>query len=242
MRRRGSRRAPVKPGKVADVDAAAGRVGGRGAGAAADDHARGRQEEGEAGQGRDAPAGAGRAAGGRAAAPAAVEEAEEAGQGGDAATGGRAAAAEEAARHRRRDAARAGPSKPRTSDRRTPAAEEKPKKKKRKLKKLASRSAETPAADTADATVVRDNWTSRGKVYLSPGVRAGIGILSQRFTSNGTGSLSNYEASTNAFGAQLGLGVYGTRRQVLPARRRRELHVHRRRGASATSIRSTAAP
>jgi hypothetical protein len=91
-----------------------------------------------------------------------------------------------------------------------PAAEEKPSKKKRKLKKLASRSEEAPAADTADATIVKDNWTSRGKIYLSPGVRAGIGILSQRFTSNGTGSLSNYEASTNAFGAQLGLGVYGT--------------------------------
>jgi len=91
-----------------------------------------------------------------------------------------------------------------------PAAEEKPSKKKRKLKKLASRSEEAPASDTADATIVKDNWTSRGKIYLSPGVRAGIGILSQRFTSNGSGSLANYEASTNAFGAQLGLGVYGT--------------------------------
>ena len=97
----------------------------------------------------------------------------------------------------------------------TPAASEeqpaeKPSKKKRKLKKLASRSEESPSSESAEATVVKDNWTSRGKVYLSPGVRAGIGILSQRFTSNGTGSLSNYEASTNAFGAQLGLGVYGT--------------------------------
>ncbi|HEX9104142.1 MAG TPA: hypothetical protein VF997_18145, partial [Polyangia bacterium] len=91
-----------------------------------------------------------------------------------------------------------------------PPPEEKPSKKKRKLKKLASRTDEAAAASSSsEATVVRDNWTSRGKVYLSPGVRAGIGILSQRFTSNGTGSLSNYEASTNAFGAQLGLGVYG---------------------------------
>ena len=32
---------------------------------------------------------------------------------------------------------------------------------------------------------------------------------SQRFTSNGTGTLANYEGSTNAFGAQLGLGVSG---------------------------------
>lgn len=87
---------------------------------------------------------------------------------------------------------------------------EKPSKKKRKLKKLASRTDEAAASESAEATVVKDNWTSRGKVYLSPGVRAGIGILSQRFTSNGTGALSNYEASTNAFGAQVGLGVYGT--------------------------------
>jgi uncharacterized protein YgiM (DUF1202 family) len=87
--------------------------------------------------------------------------------------------------------------------------EEKPKKK-RKLKKLASRSDEAAAAESAEATVVKDNWTTRGKVYLSPGVRAGIGILSQRFTSNGTGSLSNYEGSTNAFGAQVGFGIYGT--------------------------------
>jgi len=87
--------------------------------------------------------------------------------------------------------------------------EEKPKKK-RKLKKLASRSDEAAAEGSADATVVKDNWTTRGKVYLSPGVRAGIGIISQRFTSNGTGTLSNYEGSTNAFGAQLGFGIYGT--------------------------------
>lgn len=81
-------------------------------------------------------------------------------------------------------------------------------KKKRKLKKLASRSDDAAEA-SAEATVVQDNWTSRGHVYVTPGVRAGIGILSQRFTSNGTGTLSNYEASTNAFGAQVGLGVWG---------------------------------
>ncbi len=83
-------------------------------------------------------------------------------------------------------------------------------KKKRKLKKLASRNDEAAAAESADAAVVKDNWSSRGKVYITPGVRAGIAILSQRFTSNGTGALSNYESSTNAFGAQIGLGVYGT--------------------------------
>ena len=92
----------------------------------------------------------------------------------------------------------------------SPPPEEKPSKKKRKLKKLASRNEEAPSSESAEPTVVKDHWTSRGRVYLSPGVRAGIAILSQRFTSNGMGSLSNYEASTNAFGAQLGLGVYGT--------------------------------
>jgi len=90
------------------------------------------------------------------------------------------------------------------------SAEETKPKKKRKLKKLASRSDDESASDSASATVVKDNWTSRGKVYIAPGVRAGIGILSQRFTSNGMGALSNYEGSSNGFGAQVGIGVYGT--------------------------------
>lgn len=89
-------------------------------------------------------------------------------------------------------------------------SEEKPSKKKRKQKKLASRTDETTAAESSEAQVVRDHWTTRGKVYLSPAVRAGIGILSQRFTSNGTGPLTNYESSTNAFGAQVGFGIFGT--------------------------------
>jgi uncharacterized protein YgiM (DUF1202 family) len=90
-----------------------------------------------------------------------------------------------------------------------PPPEEKPAKK-RKLKKLASRTEEPATAEAAEAQVVKDSWTTRGKVYLTPAVRAGIAILSQRFTSNGTGPLTNYESSTNAFGAQVGLGVWGT--------------------------------
>lgn len=82
--------------------------------------------------------------------------------------------------------------------------DEQPTRKKRKAKKLASRDS------SAVGTVVRDTWTSRGKFYLTPAVRAGIAILSQRFTSNGTGGLSNYEASTNAFGAAVGIGAWGT--------------------------------
>ena len=85
---------------------------------------------------------------------------------------------------------------------------EKPKKKKRKQKKVASRSDES--SESAEGTVVKDYWTSHGRVYLTPAVRAGIAILSQRFTSNGMGTLANYEGSTNAFGAQIGLGVTGT--------------------------------
>lgn len=87
------------------------------------------------------------------------------------------------------------------------AAEEKPKKK-RKLKKLAAPK-EAPAEES-ETPAVEDIWTTRGRFYLAPSVRAGVAILSQRFTSNGTGALSNYEASTNAMGVQLGLGIYGT--------------------------------
>ena len=65
------------------------------------------------------------------------------------------------------------------------AAREKPSKKKRRLKKMAARSEESSSSESAEATVVQDQWTSHGKVYLSPAVRAGIAILSQRFTSNG---------------------------------------------------------
>jgi uncharacterized protein YgiM (DUF1202 family) len=89
----------------------------------------------------------------------------------------------------------------RSSDEEASNEDEERPKKKRKLKKMASRSS---------GTVVRDAWTTHGKLYITPSVRAGIAILSQRFTSNGTGALSNYESSTNAFGAQVGLGVWGT--------------------------------
>jgi len=72
----------------------------------------------------------------------------------------------------------------------------------------ASRSDE-PTSAPAQTGVVKDYWNARGKVYISPGVRAGVAILSQRFTSNGTGALTNYEANTNALGAQVGLGLFG---------------------------------
>jgi uncharacterized protein YgiM (DUF1202 family) len=84
------------------------------------------------------------------------------------------------------------------------------KKKKGKPTTLASRSDESATASAPEGTVVRDSWTQRGKVYVSPGVRAGIAIIEQRFTSNGTGALTNYQGSTSAFGAQVGLGLWGT--------------------------------
>jgi hypothetical protein len=45
---------------------------------------------------------------------------------------------------------------------------------------------------------------SQGNNFLGIGARAGIAILNQRFTSNGTGALTNYDLSTNAFGVQVG--------------------------------------
>jgi SH3-like domain-containing protein len=45
---------------------------------------------------------------------------------------------------------------------------------------------------------------SQGNNFLGIGARAGIAIISQRFTSNGTGALTNYDLGTNAFGVQVG--------------------------------------
>lgn len=56
----------------------------------------------------------------------------------------------------------------------------------------------------------RDTWKRKGRFYFTPAAHAGIAILVQRFTSNGTGPLANYQASTNALGAQVGLGAWAT--------------------------------
>jgi hypothetical protein len=58
----------------------------------------------------------------------------------------------------------------------------------------------------ADASVARSAGTPHGANYFGIGARGGLAIINQRFTSNGTGALSNYEASTNAFGLTVGLG------------------------------------
>jgi uncharacterized protein YraI len=91
------------------------------------------------------------------------------------------------------------------------APTDKGKKKKRKPTNLASRSEESATASAPPETsIARDSWTSRGKIYVTPNAHGGVAILQQRFTSNGTGALSNYEASTGALGLQVGIGLWGT--------------------------------
>ena len=82
-----------------------------------------------------------------------------------------------------------------------------PPRRKKRLKKQAEAEAETETQP--EKPPAADYWAARGRVYLTPWARAGVAILSQRFTSNGSSLLSNYEASTNAFGAQVGLGIWG---------------------------------
>ena len=93
-----------------------------------------------------------------------------------------------------------------------PPPDETPRKRKksRKLTKLASRGDEEATSSAPEGTIVRDRWNTRGKVYVTPAARAGIGIIEQRFTSNGSGPLTNYQASTGALGVQVGLGLWGT--------------------------------
>jgi uncharacterized protein YgiM (DUF1202 family) len=89
----------------------------------------------------------------------------------------------------------------------TPPLEETKGKKGKKKKLLASRDDDgvrLAAREKSDAALVATPAESQGKNFLGVGVRAGVAILSQRFTSNGTGALTNYDASTTAFGAQVG--------------------------------------
>jgi uncharacterized protein YgiM (DUF1202 family) len=83
-----------------------------------------------------------------------------------------------------------------------PAEEERPRKKK-KGTKVASRG-DMSGIESGNA-VVRRNET-HGANYVSAGAGAGIAILQTRFTSNGTGQLTNYESQTSALGIGIGLG------------------------------------
>jgi hypothetical protein len=90
-----------------------------------------------------------------------------------------------------------------------PAVAEKPSKRSKRAIKVASRGDLSGLGDTSssgDTTVVR-SWSKLGpNNALGLGVRAGVAILSQRFTSNAVGTLTNYEANTTAFSAQVGAG------------------------------------
>jgi hypothetical protein len=91
-------------------------------------------------------------------------------------------------------------------------------KKRRRLAKMASgeenaeqvSAAPWSSAPSAEQAVVKDVWRVRGRVYLTPYARGGIAVLDQRFTSNGQGNLTNFQGSTAAFGAQVGMGLWGT--------------------------------
>jgi uncharacterized protein YgiM (DUF1202 family) len=82
------------------------------------------------------------------------------------------------------------------------AEEEKPKKRKKGVK-VASRGDLTGISD--ENAVVRSG-ASHGPNYFGAGVRAGMAIIQDRFTSNGTGQLTNYESQTTALALSLGLG------------------------------------
>jgi uncharacterized protein YgiM (DUF1202 family) len=85
---------------------------------------------------------------------------------------------------------------------------EEPKGKKGKKKKLlASRDDDgvrMAAREKNEATLVATPAESQGKNFFGIGVRAGVAIISQRFTSNGTGALTNYDAGTTAAAVHVG--------------------------------------
>jgi Bacterial SH3 domain len=90
-----------------------------------------------------------------------------------------------------------------------PPMEEAPRGKKGKKNKklLASRGDDAvrmAAKKEPEASLSATPAESVGNNYFGVGARAGNALLSQRFTSNGTGALTNYDAATNAFGVQVG--------------------------------------
>jgi uncharacterized protein YgiM (DUF1202 family) len=102
-----------------------------------------------------------------------------------------------------RDAARDDEQAPLPSMSRASTGDDEEKPVKRRRVRLASRDM---SGVGAEASVSRSNGPPHGANYFGIGVRGGLAILQTRFTSNGTGALSNYESSTNAFAIQVGLG------------------------------------
>jgi uncharacterized protein YgiM (DUF1202 family) len=82
-----------------------------------------------------------------------------------------------------------------------PADDEKPRKR-RKGVKVASRG---DMAGIEDSNAVSRRVETHGANYLAAGASAGIAILQDKFTSNGTGQLTNYEAATTALALSAGL-------------------------------------
>ncbi len=108
------------------------------------------------------------------------------------------------------------PSAPSREDEEPPmAVEEQPRSKKdkkrnKKMVRLASRddSAVAMAARherAEEALVATPSGNEGGNNFLGVAARAGVAIINQRFTSNGTGALTNYDAATNAVGVQVGM-------------------------------------
>jgi uncharacterized protein YgiM (DUF1202 family) len=100
------------------------------------------------------------------------------------------------------------PPEPASAEEEAPPLEDAPRVRKKKNKKLlASRGDDgvrMAARRDAEGSLVATVPESQGDNFFGIGVRAGVAILSQRFTSNGTGALTNYDAGTNAFGVQVG--------------------------------------
>jgi uncharacterized protein YgiM (DUF1202 family) len=69
---------------------------------------------------------------------------------------------------------------------------------------FASASADRSASElTVERGISRESTSAN---TLSATAQAGVAILGQRFTSNGSGALTNYQADTDAFGLMIGLG------------------------------------
>jgi hypothetical protein len=86
-----------------------------------------------------------------------------------------------------------------------PSDDEQPKSKKRKKGvKVASRGDLSGSVSSDDS--IEKSMASHSPNYFGVGARAGLAIIQQRFTSNGTGALTNYEAQTNALGIMIGAG------------------------------------
>jgi uncharacterized protein YgiM (DUF1202 family)/opacity protein-like surface antigen len=95
----------------------------------------------------------------------------------------------------------------RGDDEAPPLLVEKRSKKNKRLMASRDDSGVRAAARRHDEQLVATGATKGpGNNFFGIGVRAGVAIIDQRFTSNGTGALTNYQAATDALGVQVGAG------------------------------------